>query len=82
MECKKQNWKIFIFQWDILRIERDKTPIGLHREGKVESNWRRALRLNYEYNVHENLRLRLFYDYFINKIYDYDYNDDWLQVRV
>ena len=37
VECKKQNYKIFIFQWDIFRIQRDKTPIGLHGGGR-ESN--------------------------------------------
>ena len=34
---KKQNWKIFIFQWDILRIQNDKIPIGLHGEGEKSS---------------------------------------------
>ena len=33
VECKKQNWKIFILQWDTLRIKSDRTPIGLHAEG-------------------------------------------------
>ena len=33
MECKKQNWKIFINQWDSFRIQSDKTPIGFHGEG-------------------------------------------------
>ena len=33
VECKKQNWKIFIFQRDVFRIQSDKTPIGLHGEG-------------------------------------------------
>ena len=33
MECKKQNWKIFICPWDIFRIQSDKTFIGLHAEG-------------------------------------------------
>ena len=32
MECEKQNWKIFIYQWDVFRIQSDKTPIGLQRE--------------------------------------------------
>ena len=44
MECKKQNWKIFIFQWDIFRIHRDKTPIGFTwRRGKVKPHWQRFL---------------------------------------
>ena len=34
---KKQNWKFFIFQWDIFKIQRDKTPIGLHGEGERQT---------------------------------------------
>ena len=30
--AKNRIKKNFIFQWDILRIQRDKTPIGLHGE--------------------------------------------------
>ena len=42
MECKKQNWKIFIFQWDTFRIQKDKIPIGLHGKGKkVKPHWQR-----------------------------------------
>ena len=29
--------KIFIFQWDIFRIQSDKTPIGLHGKGGKSS---------------------------------------------
>ena len=31
---KNRIEKIFILQWDIFRIRRDKTPIGLHGKGK------------------------------------------------
>ena len=27
MNAKKQTWKIFIYQWDIFRIQSDKTPL-------------------------------------------------------
>ena len=33
MECKKQNGKIFIYKWDIFRIQSDKTLIELHGKG-------------------------------------------------
>ena len=36
MEWKK-NWKIFIYQRNIFRIQSDKTPIGLHGEGRMSN---------------------------------------------
>ena len=31
---KKKGLKIFNYQWDVFRIQSDKTPIGLHGEGR------------------------------------------------
>ena len=34
-------------------------------------------RLDYEYKVNDYLWLRLFYDYFVNETFDYNYGDNY-----
>ena len=50
MELKKHNWINFIFQWDICRIQSDKTSLGLHGEGRSQI-WKRALKDDYSNRV-------------------------------
>ena len=44
MKCKKQNWKIFLLQWDIFRTQRNSHRITWKGK-KVKPHWQRSLRL-------------------------------------